>query len=156
MADKYKLEVNFAIPNYEIHGTTVEGVQPGERLEGEVLFHPFEDVNCRGVFIEIGHHEKGRGTPYENRLVQSMIFEGSLRRNQPFSHHILFQIPDSVPPSYSGEYVTIEWFVRIRLDIPFWFDKREEFPFKVIPKLVKSKEEVDFTTEEKLGKLKDF
>lgn len=145
MAEKYRLEVNLIQPQYHVDNVTVEGIQIGDNLEGEVILSVMENVNCRGVWIEIGYHDRGSGTPNENRLIQTMIFEGELRRNQNYSHHILFQIPERGPTSYQGKLVKIEWFVRIRIDIPYWFDKRKEFYFNVLPKFISSRDEVDYS-----------
>ncbi|MCD4782694.1 MAG: hypothetical protein K8T10_02570 [Candidatus Eremiobacteraeota bacterium] len=143
MAKKYELEVNFALPQHIIRGMTLEGVQPGGMLEGEIILTPFEEVNCRGVWLEIGYREGGNGTPYEDRLLETMICKGRLHANESFSHHLLYQLPDNVPISYTGDYVKIEWYIRIRIDIPFWFDTREEFPFRVIPRILRSRNEID-------------
>lgn len=142
--NKYSLEVNFIIPRYEVRGITIEGVQQGQTLEGEVILKPYVDMNCRGVWMEIGYMERGQGSHEENRMLENMIFEGSLQQNRPLSHHILFKIPENAPPTYKGEIVEIAWFVRIRIDIPFWFDKREEFEFMVIPRFAKIKDDIDF------------
>jgi hypothetical protein len=136
MAEKYSLKVNFVMPRHEIQGTTLTGVQPGETLEGEALLTTYEDINCRGVWLEIGYHDRGSGTPNDNRLFQTMFYEGKLQANKPLTHLFRFTIPETGPVSYEGQIVKIEWYVRIRIDIPFWFDKREEFPFNVIPTLV--------------------
>lgn len=142
MPDKYDLTVNFALSNYEVRGVSLNGIMPGQILEGEALLNPYEDVNCRGLWLEIGYWDRGRGTPHENRLVQDMFYQGNLQRNQAISHRIQFQIPDRGPVTYAGENVNIDWFVRIRVDIPMWFDKRYEYPFNVIPRFIASREEV--------------
>jgi len=145
MAKKYSLEVNFSLPRYEVGEVTLTGVQLGHQLEGEVMLISGEDINCRGIWMEIGYHERGNGTPQEGRLEQIMIFKGNLLKGKPFVHRILFDVPPTAPMTYSGEYIKYIWFVRIRIDIPFWFDKREEFEFAVIPRLVRKREEIDFS-----------
>jgi hypothetical protein len=141
MAEKYKIEVNLDLPRHQAGDRTLTGIQPGGRLEGEMILTPYEDVNCRGVWLEIGYNEGGFGSPHEERMVEAKIFEGNLKKNVPVAHQIIFQVPENAPMSYHGEYVKIEWYVRARIDIPLWFDKREEFHFNVIPKLVTSREE---------------
>jgi len=141
MGNKYNLEVNFATPQYVVRGMTLEGVQPGGILEGEIILTPFEKINCRGVWLEIGYEEKGQGTPAGEMFLQIMIYKGELQANESFSHHLVYQLPPNAPITYMGDYVQIHWYVRIRIDIPFWFDIREEFPFRVIPRILKSRDE---------------
>lgn len=149
MADKYDLQVNFALPKYTVRGITLEGVMPGETLEGEILLKPFEDVKCRGLWLEIGFWDRGQGTPNENRLLETKIHEGDLRKNQPFSYHLQFEIGPGAPPTYLGQSVKIEWFVRVRVDVPLWFDKRHEFFFNVLPHIVASPEDINLSPMEK-------
>ena len=133
MSKKYDLNVNFILPRYQIKEHSLQGIQLGGTLEGEVVMVPFEDVNCRGVWVEIGYHGRGKGSPYTNKLSEKMVYQGKLVQNQPVSHQILFTIPYDSPVTYQGDYVTIDWYVQVRIDIPFWFDVREEFPFRVLP-----------------------
>lgn len=133
MNRKYDLSVNLITPQYHIKGQDLRGIMVGDRLEGEVVLIPFEDVNCRGVWMEVGYKANGKGTPHTEKLFENMIFQGKLTREQPLAHHIQFDVPANAPVSYAGGYVRIEWYVQIRIDIPFWFDIREEFPFRVLP-----------------------
>lgn len=143
MSNKYDLSVNLIMPQYQVKGQDLKGVQVGGRLEGEVVLVPFEEVNCRGVWLEIGYNAKGKGTPHTEKLFENMIFQGKLSREQPLAYQITFDIPAKAPVSYAGEYVRIEWFVQIRIDIPFWFDIREEFPFRVLPCFAERMEELN-------------
>lgn len=142
MAKNYEAKVNFIIPRHEVGGRTLVGVQPGETLQGELILESKEDINCRGVWIEIECKETGNGTNSYTRVHESKIFEGALRKDEQISHQISFQIPLGMPLTYAGQYVRFQWVVRLRIDIPLWFDPREEFEFTVLPRLVRSKEEV--------------
>jgi hypothetical protein len=142
MADKYSIAVNFALPRYNIKGRTLEGVFPGEKLDGEIVLKSLCDINCRGVWLEIGYIEKGNGSPHEERMVEVMFHKGTLAKNQIITQGLNFHIPDNAPVSYKGKYFEILWFVRARVDIPMWFDDRKEFHFNVLPFMVNSKEDI--------------
>lgn len=149
MGERYELKINLVIPRYQIRGITLEGLQPGESLEGEVILTPREEINCRGVWLEIGWFDRGKGTSHENRLMEAMFFQGKLKAGETLAHRITFAIPKEAPVSYAGQLVTVEWYVRVRIDIPFWFDIREERYFRVIPHLVRERDEADFSMAEK-------
>lgn len=145
MADKYKLDVNFYLPRYNVRGKTLKGLQPGGTLEADIELTAYEEVKIRGIWLVIGWGEKGRGTPSEHRLVEEMIYHGSLFPRDRFDHHVNFRIPENANVTYCGNYVTVEWFIRIRLDVPFWFDKRENFPFMVLPRMYRSLDDINMS-----------
>lgn len=137
MPNKYYANVKFKQTACQICGNSLNGVQPGDTLNADILINPREDVDCRGVWIEIALMETGHGSPYEKRLQNIEIHKGAMRRGEPIPHSISFQVPKRLPPTYHGDYVKFRWIIRIRIDVPLWFDDRDEYEFIVIPRIVK-------------------
>ncbi|MBI2267407.1 MAG: hypothetical protein HYU64_19945 [Armatimonadetes bacterium] len=136
MAKKYDLTISLEnLEELVLNGKRVEGICLGSQLQGTVHFTAVENVNARGLHLEIGYNEHGNGTPCEHQLIDTMFFKDDLVAGQPMEHRFVFPIPDDGPVTYHGKYVNFDWFVRIRVDIPFWPDKREKFPFIVLPRI---------------------
>ncbi len=111
-------------------------VQAGQTLTGELTLRVPHDVNARGVLLEVSCKVHGRGTDEKVAAIEeSKIYEGDLRAGQdlqvPFEAHI----SGAGPCTYHGRYIKMDWAVRVRIDVPMWFDKRYEFPFTVVPRV---------------------
>lgn len=137
MSEKYDLTTKIEINKHKMGEKTIEGICIGETLNGEISLTPYSDINCRGLWLEIGYNERGNGTPHESRLLQTMFYQGQLKKDLPVNHRFSFVIPPNGPITYKGTYVNFIWYIRVRIDIPFWFDKREEKEFTVLPKIQK-------------------
>ncbi|MDQ7822587.1 MAG: hypothetical protein RDV48_07295 [Candidatus Eremiobacteraeota bacterium] len=135
MAGSYELRVKIDEKYHRLGDIEVSGTPCGGSFEGDIVLIPSEDVNCRGLWLEIGYKEGGMGTPHDQQMVQEMFFHGNLIRNNPVEKHFAFKVPREGPVTYKGSYAKFEWYVRVRIDIPFWFDKREEREFTVLPRL---------------------
>lgn len=147
--NKYDIYVHLQLPEYKTGIYTLKGVPPGGKLKGYLQVTPNEHFNCRRIWGEFGYYDKGVGTPNENRLESVILHEGEMLKGSTIKEGFSFQAPLIGPVSYEGEYVKIVWFLRIRVDIPFWFDDRREYNFKVIPRVVDSPERINFKPFEK-------
>lgn len=131
--NKYDIKFLINPQKYNIAGNIIEGTPVGQDITGKILLNPYIDIKCRGLWLEIGYREHGNGTPYENRLFNEKFYDGPLTKYSQIEKPFKFTIPSSGPITYNGHYVKIDWFVRLRIDIPIWPDPREQLNFKVIP-----------------------
>ena len=107
----------------------------GETRRFRLWVQTNEALNGRGVLCWVGCRIHGSGTDEEITLhAEQTIHEGALNPGQPVSFPIEVSVPGSGPVSYVGRYVKLEWVVRVRIDIPLWFDKRMYVPFIVTPR----------------------
>lgn len=51
---------------------------------------------------------------------------------------VSFQVPADVPTSYSGRLLSVEWTVRVHVDIPWWPDARATFVLFIVPSGVRA------------------
>jgi hypothetical protein len=112
-------------------------VQAGGALNGEVLIQVPSDVNARAVLLEVSCNVHGRGTGEQvEALPEHRVYEGDLHAGQELRVPFEARISVAGPCTYQGRYIKMDWAVRVRLDVPLWFDKRYEFPFTVVPRVV--------------------
>jgi len=143
MADNYSLSITVNENEYTLRQKQVKGTSVGDTLSFNVRLEPHEDIKCTGVWLEIGYHERGNGSLHDERLVQKMFYTGELRRFNAIDQDFVYDIPSEGPITYTGTYVKFNWYIRIRIDIPLWFDPREEREFIVLPRIMESEEEMD-------------
>jgi hypothetical protein len=143
MADNYSLTVTVNEHVHTLGNTKLTGTSVGDELSFHIRLEPHEDIKCSGVWLEIGYHEGGNGSLHDERLVQKMFYTGELRRFNVIDQDFLYDIPSEGPISYAGTYVKFNWYIRIRIDIPLWFDPREEREFRVLPRIMESEDDMD-------------
>lgn len=136
MADNYSLSITVNEHEYTLGNTKLTGTTVGDKLSFHIRLEPHVDIKCRGVWLEAGYQEGGNGTNHEERIVQEMFYTGELRRFNVVDQNFSFQIPAEGPITYSGTYVNFTWYIRIRIDIPLWFDPREQKEFRVLPRIM--------------------
>jgi len=143
VSEKYSLSINLEEQEYTFGQTRVKGTSVGDTLVFHIRLEPQADIKCKGVWLEIGYQERGNGTSHDERIVQEMFYTGDLRHFNVVNQKFTFRIPIEGPISYSGTYVNFTWYVRIRIDLPLWFDPREQKEFKVLPRITESEEDID-------------
>lgn len=132
MAD-FDFQVTLNEREIESLGEAYVGFHPGDDVEGTFRFTPGKSYNnCRGLQLEAGFKEHGQGSGSEHRLVDERVYEGPLTAGRMVERSFRFKLPGDGPITYAGHNVNFTWFVRIRIDIPMWFDKREEHHFRVL------------------------
>jgi hypothetical protein len=64
---------------------------------------------------------------------------GRVEADAPQTWRIPFSVPREGPITYEGHLLTVSWFVRVSLDIPWAIDPKSTFPFEVVPRTVGKK-----------------
>lgn len=105
---------------------------PGGALSGEVIVYPNEDIDCNGLDVILGWQTRGRGTRYNKVVEERRVFQGQLNQGLPRTFSFSFTLPDE-PWSYEGHYVSIDWLVQVKIDIPMAKDTHELQTFLLYP-----------------------
>lgn len=88
----------------------------------------------RAVRIELRWETEGRGTT-DGESVDSSVLDSSHGTLPPVFDTQL-QVPSHGPASYDGSLIRVRWFVRVRLDVPWAGDPKEDLPLLVLPALI--------------------
>lgn len=114
-----------------------------EAFECVVLVEPKSDANLRKIEIELYCQETAcsRGTTdtyshkkvFKDERVPRKDFK--LKKGQALEFREKFRLPELSTPTIRCSNHWVEWFVRVRLDVPLWPDTRGEAGFTVLPML---------------------
>jgi sporulation-control protein spo0M len=107
--DEATLEVEVTVP--KAHDTVELVWEVGWRASGR---------RTNTVVVASGKHPIGRMAPGKKEEL-----------TMPFT------IPREGPVTYGGTLLTVEWFVKVSLDIPWAIDPAATFGFEVVPRSVK-------------------
>ncbi|MEM7332868.1 MAG: hypothetical protein AAF490_12340 [Chloroflexota bacterium] len=106
--------------------------RPNTEIRGNVLVYPNEDLRCRKVVVEVLWHTAGRGTRFQQSVMEEVISEGNLMRGVPISADFSTVLPHE-PWSFNGRYVSIVWGVKVKVDIPMGRDVELQKNFILAP-----------------------
>lgn len=129
-----------------------------EAFECVVKVNPKSDANLRKIEMEFFCQEKAitRGTTdytsykkifSDERIPQNEI---KIQKGRALEYKEVFQLPALSPPTMRANNHFVEWFLRVRLDVPFWPDTRKEAMVVVLPALLTSAPEEEMYYGEKL------
>jgi len=111
-----------------------------------VNINPRSDANLRKIEVELYCQETAisRGTTdcyYRKKVYSDERIpqqEVKMRAGFPIQIKERFQLPPMTTPTIQTTNHFVEWFVRIRLDVPWWPDTRKEEMLYVLPFIVNS------------------
>ncbi len=106
--------------------------RPNSEIRGNVLVYPNQDLRCRKVVVQVMWHTSGRGTRFEDIIMEHTISEGNLVRGVPISADFSTVLP-SEPWSFNGRYVSIVWGVNVKVDVPMGRDIEQKKNFILAP-----------------------
>lgn len=127
-----KADVNIKIPNQVIMEDEIECI---------VEIFPKSETKLRKIEIELYCQETAifRGTTsryYHNKVHSDLRFpanETVLQPDSPLTIKALFVLPPFTTPTILTHNHRVEWFFRVRLDVPWWPDTRAEKQIVVHP-----------------------
>ena len=106
--------------------------QLGDTVTGTVKIQVNKDVNCSALKITGLWKTHGRGNTDSCNYGDHIAFEGLMHAGEvktiPFSILI-----EGVPLTYRGEYLNIDHYVDVRIDIPWSIDPKASKEFLVLP-----------------------
>jgi hypothetical protein len=128
-----------AAAGFEVHITSErDPIAAGDDASMEVTVVTPESHKDVTLEWEVGWTASGKTT---NRTV---VCSGSepihgLEADTALSFTIPFTIPREGPVTYEGMLLTVAWFVKVSLDIPWAIDPKSTFAFEVGPRMVAKK-----------------
>lgn len=106
--------------------------QLGDTVTGAVKIQVNKDVNCRALKIAGLWKTHGRGNTDSCSYGDHIAFEGPMHAGEvktiPFNILI-----EGVPLTYRGEYLNIDHYIDVRIDIPWSIDPKASEEFLVLP-----------------------
>jgi hypothetical protein len=106
--------------------------QLGDTVTGTVKIQVNKDVNCNALKITGLWKTHGRGNTDSCNYGDHIAFEGLMHAGEvktiPFSILI-----EGVPLTYRGEYLNIDHYIDVRIDIPWSIDPKASEEFLVLP-----------------------
>lgn len=93
-------------------------------------------VKCRAIECSVLWRTEGRGDDDGATVFQGVDQGGELQPDVPIEAVFRFRVPDDGPITYAGRLLSIRWFLRVSLDIPWRFDPKREFELTVVPRAI--------------------
>ena len=117
---KCDLQIVFDRPDRTFRG--------GDEVAGTVHVKVNQDVQCNGLVVEHFWQTHGRGNTATGPKQKQVLFQGNLRAGETLSYPFAFTVPDG-PPTYHGNYLNVDHYVAMHVDVPWAFDPkcREEY-----------------------------
>ncbi len=97
----------------------------GEPVRGVVRVCAHESVRCRGIRLEYRWQTHGRGNTARETLSSQTLHEGALPVGETMELPFEIEVPP-LPITYHGHYLNIDHYLEARVDVPLWFDIKEE------------------------------
>ena len=106
--------------------------QLGDTVTGTVKIQVNKDVNCNALKISGLWKTHGRGNTERGKYGEITAFEGIMKAGEVISIPVRILIED-VPLTYRGEYLNVDHYVDVRIDIPWRLDPKASEEFLVLP-----------------------
>lgn len=104
----------------------------GELVTGKVNVRVNKDVNCRGLLISGYWKTHGRGNRDDGNYDETNVFSGEMQAGQSYEFPFEITAP-SGPLTYRGKLINVDHYVRVRVDIPWAIDPKQEDEFILLP-----------------------
>ncbi|MHC9540311.1 MAG: hypothetical protein AB9903_12405 [Vulcanimicrobiota bacterium] len=118
-----------------------DSVGMGVTVTCEVTIEPTAQATLRkieiGCFCQETAISRGSSDSYyrkdvhsDNRIMENQV---ELRPHQPLHYKLSFPLPELSVPTFNGHNHMVNWYIRVRLDVPWWPDTRYKKEFRVLP-----------------------
>ncbi len=104
----------------------------GETVSGAVTILANQDVDCNGLVLEHFWQTHGKGNRDEGANHRYTLYTGPWRAGETARYPFEFKAPNG-PPTYRGNYLNIDHYVRVRADLPWAFDPKVQEEFLLAP-----------------------
>ncbi len=105
----------------------------GGVVSGLLVLRPEKDVSVQASSVSLHWRTEGRGDVDSSEV--SKVDLGALGNLSPRDERrFAFELPihPDGPISYDGKLIRVIWEVRVHLDVPWAWDKRQVFPVRVV------------------------
>lgn len=105
----------------------------GETVTGRVTIRPNKDLKSNGILIEYYWQTHGRGNRTRGKLFKTRIDSApELRAGESVEVPFEFQ-SGRWPLTHHGDYINVDHYVKVSIDVPFAFDPKHSEEFIVLP-----------------------
>lgn len=104
----------------------------GDRVQGRVRVTPNVAVNAKRVLLIGRWATHGAGNVAKGDYYSQTMHEGPLDPSKPLEFNFDFPAP-AAPLSYRGNYLNIEHYVVVQVEVPWAFDPIHQIPFQLHP-----------------------
>jgi len=94
----------------------------GQTISGVARIVAIEQIKINGISVSVGYRIKGTCNPEEAFAPVGGLQLQYLEPNVPIDIPFTYVLPPFGPISYKGVLMTIDWMVRVVVDIPWAFD----------------------------------
>ena len=104
----------------------------GGKITGIVHVDVDKNVTTKGLEVSSGWATHGRGNVDSGEFATEILFTGEWRAGE--KHEYRFELPvGHWPPSYHGDYLNIDHYIKARAKIPWGFDPKASQAFLMRP-----------------------
>ncbi len=121
---KCDLSIELDDPNGIHHG--------GGKITGTVHVNATGDVRCKALEVKSIWRTHGRGNVDQGVIDRATVFQGEWVANERQSYRFELKIGDW-PPTYHGNYLSVDHYVEATADIPWAFDPKTRRSFSMSP-----------------------
>lgn len=105
----------------------------GDTVSGEVVVRVNQDISCNGIVLQHywGTHGRGNkttGTKHEIRLCETQPLQAGEELRLPFEF-----TTELWPLTYRGNYINVDHYVHVAVDVPWAIDPKHSEEFIVLP-----------------------
>ena len=104
----------------------------GERVTGTVMVQVNQDVNCQALKVSGLWRTHGRGNRAQGEYDSQILASGQWRSGQMYEFPFQIAVPD-YPLTYRGNFLNVDHYVSVRVDVPWAFDPKAEEEFLLLP-----------------------
>jgi hypothetical protein len=105
---------------------------PGDEVVGAAKVIVNKDIKCDKIFLRIEWRTHGRGNRAKGGREDLVLSEGMpLRAGEEQLVPFRFTIPDG-PLTYHGNYLNVDWYARLQVDVPWAIDPKQDEEFIVV------------------------
>lgn len=108
----------------------------GEPMSGTVTWTPESEKSPRKITLTFGWRTEGRGSTASEDVIICEHDPGVISARRPVEMPFEIQIPEEVPVSFNGELIRVIWSLKVRVDLPWAFDEKHEWEFRVLGRQV--------------------
>lgn len=105
---------------------------PGEEVTGTVHVQVNQHVECNGILVEHFWQTHGRGNTATGPKQTAVLFKGRLQAGESRSYPFRFTAPNG-PPTYHGQYLNVDHYVHLRVDVPWAIDPKLKEDYLLLP-----------------------
>ena len=106
--------------------------ETGDTVSGTILIQVNTNVNCRKLVLSGLWRTHGRGNTKQTEYFNTILTSGEWKAGESYKFSFSYQIPD-YPVTYRGNYLNIDHYIKVNVDVPWAWDPKAELDYVVAP-----------------------